>query len=195
MSHSRDILVVPTTVRTNYMVNLSIAKRANEGARQKGQMTRDTVYGIIADASMPLTINEINSLYKGLRGKTLSREYLRMVLDAFVESKQLFSRSETKAERELRGSSRGADALLFYTAGTRATRTKLPKVPFKITVANSSSAARSKSKKKAQAKKKKSTPSANDVINILLADRTKHLEARIARLETKLSRIKAIANK
>jgi hypothetical protein len=174
------------------MVNLSISKRAREGALKKGQMTRDVVYGIIADASMPLTINEINSLYKGLRGKTLSREYLRMVLDAFVESKQLLSRSETKAERELRGSSRGADALLFYTSSTRATRTSLPKVPFKITVANSSSGARNKSKKKDQAKKK-SAPSANDLINILIADRTKHLEDRIARLETKLSRIRAIA--
>ena len=192
MSHSRDIFIVPTTVRTNYMVNLSIAKRANEGARQKGQMTRDVVYGIIADASMPLTINEINSLYKGLRGKTLSREYLRMVLDAFVESKQLLSRTETKAERDLRGKSRGANALLFYTTATRATRTQLPKVPFKITVGNSSSGARNKSKKKAQAKKK-SAPSANDLINILIADRTKFLEDRIARLETKLSRIRAIA--
>ena len=192
MSHSRDIFIVPTTVRTNYMVNLSISKRAREGALKKGQMTRDVVYGIIADASMPLTINEINSLYKGLRGKTLSREYLRMVLDAFVESKQLLSRAETKAERDLRGKSRGANALLFYTAGTRATRTSLPKVPFKITVANSSSGARNKSKKKAQAKKK-SAPSANDLINILIADRTKHLEERIARLEMRLSRIRAIA--
>ncbi len=198
MSHSRDIFIVPTTVRTNYMVNLSIAKRTNPGALHKGQMTRDVVYGIIADASMPLTINEINSLYKGARGKSLSREYLRMVLDAFVESKKLSARLETPAERKLRSTSRGSNALLFFVPDARSkTRTQLPKVPFKLTWGNSSSAARTmkkKSKSKSKAKTKAGTaPTANDLINILIAERTKHLEDRIAYLETKLSRIRAIA--
>jgi hypothetical protein len=181
------------------MVNLSITKRTNEGARQRGQMTRDTVYGIIADASMPLTINEINSLYKGTRGKSLTREYLRIVLDELVEAKKLSTRLENPAERKLRGSSRGSNALLFFVPSARIkTRTKLPKVPFKLTWANSSSAARTMKKKSSKSKTKAkagSTPSANDLINALIADRTKDLEARIARLETKLSRIKAIANK
>lgn len=175
------------------MVNLSTAKRTNEGARQKGQMTRDIVYGIIADASMPLTVNEINSLYKGLRGKTLSREYLRMVLDAFVEARKLTTRFETPAERALRGKSRGCDALLFFVSDARSkTRTQLPIVPFKLTWSNTSSSARTQKKSKSKARPGKSTLSANDVLNGLIAERTKQLEARITRLEAKLSRIKAI---
>jgi len=179
------------------MVNLSIAKRANEGARQKGQMTRDIVYGIIADASMPLTVNEINSLYKGLRGKTLSREYLRMVLDAFVEARKLTARFETPAERALRGKSRGSNSLVFFVSNARSkTRTQLPVVPFKLTWSNTASAARTQKKARSKARSKaragKSTLSANDVLDGLIAERTKQLEARIARLETKLSRIKAI---
>lgn len=160
-----------------------------------GRKTADAIHQIVVDSPVPLTINEINALFKEKTGRPMSREYMRARLEQLEAVGKITSRTETLDEVSLRSDARGGAARLFYTEHTpQSVRTQLPNVPQAAL-----RSVRQHNRKKQQRRAKKAatsnytTDSLAKALDVLYGDRTAALQARIKELEARLSQIARLA--
>lgn len=169
------------------MTYQQLADKARETRIRIGNETKAKLRAVISEADVPLTINEINELLFRTYGKAMSRVHLRTVLQQLVESGEIKSRYESEAERLVQTQgARGRTSLVFARAAKIAVvRTKLPvQTRFKK---------QSKKRIAAPVAKKADIKSVHELIEDLVAQRTKALQARVNELEAKLSRITKLA--
>lgn len=174
----------------------AIRVAAFNNLKDVGRKTADAIYQIVVDSPVPLTINEINALFKEKTGRPISREYMRARLEQLEAVGKIASRVETLEEMDLRKDARGGASRLFFSDRARqSTRTQLPNV--------SPAALRSvrrQNRKKEQSRRRAlkttssfATDSLAQALDVLYADRTATLQARINELETRLAQIAKLA--
>ena len=168
---------------------------------ERAKMVSELIYDLLKESTQPLTALEVRKMVQQYTGHLYDTSYIRNILNAHIESGRVSTRMETEAERFMRAgnrSPRGIAGRYFWApAGEVPARTEMMVVDGLILDSDntySSSKRRPKKRAKTSGPARKitvQTDSISELIDVIVAERMKPMQARIDELEKVLTGIKS----
>lgn len=172
---------------------------AHEKKRELGEKTKDMVRLIVSGSDQPLTVMEIVRFFEVIDEREIHPTYVSQIANKLVDAGVFSVRVETELEHALRGGYGNKCAMLYWgQPGGVPTRTKGTIIDGVTTM---NKIVKRNKKRKAKATKKTSglvaapktmTGDVSEMIEALIAARTKELQARVNELEARLARINVL---
>lgn len=175
--------------------------KAHEERLERGELSRELVRIILEESPQPMTVLEIRKSFENVSGKLYDQTYIRRMLEELIDAGKVSTRHETDDERIFRAGGRiprgKAGSYFWAPAGEVPARTEAVVVDGLLLDSENRGGRRKRKIRRASSKSsgpvaasRVQTDDVSRLIDMLVAERTKELQARIDELEKVLTGIK-----